>query len=136
MAFLASCCRDVRDVGAGLGRGTARQYCDETPAGGGVMLLIRPARGHQTGAPAHGGQVGPKPSRETTRRQLSVESRRATEDASLASTPDGAPPASLTVSGQHALDPDAVAAEEADSAPEEAGGGRAFLVLEHFDVGE
>src|SRR3954447_7972785 len=103
MAFLASCSRDVRDVGAGLGRETARQYCDETPAGGGVMLLIRPARGHQTGAPADGGQVGPKPSRETTRRQLSVESHRATEDASLASTPDGAPPPSLTVVRQQLL---------------------------------
>src|SRR3954451_19704306 len=116
MAFLASCSRDVRDVGAGLGRETARQYCEETPAGGGVMLLIRPACGHQTGAPAHGGQVGPKPSRETTRRQLSVESRRATEDASLASTPDGAPPASLTVIGEHPLDVDAVASVEGDGA--------------------
>src|ERR1051325_2070152 len=61
------------------------------------MLLIRPACGHQTGAPAHGGQVGPKPSRSNTRRQLSLESHRATEDASLASTPDGAPPTTLTV---------------------------------------
>ena len=80
------------------GRKPRGRTVTETPASNGVMLLIRPACGRQTGAPAHDRQVGPKPSR-NTRRQLSVESCRATEDASLASTPDGAPPASLTVVG-------------------------------------
>ena len=121
----------MRDVGAGLGQETARQYCEETPAKGGVMLLIRPACGRQTGAPAHGGQVGPKPSRQDTRRQLSVESRRATEDASLASTPDGAPPITLTVVGQHAFDLDSVTGEESECAAEEADRCGRFLVCEY-----
>jgi hypothetical protein len=45
-------------------------------------------------------------------------------------------PVAGAVIREHALDADAPAAEEADGAAEEADGGRAFLVLEDFGVGE
>jgi hypothetical protein len=40
------------------------------------------------------------------------------------------------VACQHPLDADSVTAEEGNGAAEEAGGGRAFLVVEHLDVGK
>jgi hypothetical protein len=45
-------------------------------------------------------------------------------------------PVAGAVIGEHPFDADPVASEEGDRPVQEAGRGRAFLVGEHFDVGE